>query len=114
MIKINNKLFKRSIEKRHNGGVSRIGRSSFFAKSKSYRLGYKENDPYGLRLIELDFTEKKGRRPYKGPPRGKKQHGGKKILIYYSCGKPGHFARDCKSKNIVYQQQLNILEKVQT
>ena len=79
-----------------------MGYSSFFAKLKSYRPSYKEYNPYRLRLIELDFTEKKGKRPYKGLPRGKKQQGGKKILIYYSYSKPGYFTRDYKSKNIVY------------
>ena len=73
MIEINNKLFKRTIEKRYNRGVSGIEYSSFFTKLKNYCLGYKEYDPYRLILIELDFIEKKGKRPYKGLPRGKKQ-----------------------------------------
>jgi len=46
-------------------------------------------------LIELDFTEKKK------PFRGKKQQGGKKVMNYYSCGKPGHIAKDCRLKNMV-------------
>ena len=71
-ININDKLFKRTIEKRYNRGVSRIGRSSFFAKLKSYRLGYKERDPYGLILIELDYIEKKGKDAFRGLGRGKK------------------------------------------
>ena len=71
-IKINNKLFKRTIERRYNRGVSEIGYLSFFAKLKNYYLGYKEYNPYRLILIELDFIEKKGKRPYKGLPRGKK------------------------------------------
>ena len=72
VIEIDNKLFKRSIEKRYNGGVGGMGRLSFFTKLKSYCPSYKEHDPYRLRLIELDFIEKKGKRPYKGLPRGKK------------------------------------------
>ena len=71
-IKVNNKLFERTIERRYNRGVSRIGRSSFFTKLKSYRLGYRERDPYRLVLIELDYTEKKGKEAFRGLDRGKK------------------------------------------
>ena len=63
-IKISNKLFERTIERRYNRGVSRIGRSSFFTKSKSYRLEYRERDPYRLVLIELDYTKKKGKEAF--------------------------------------------------
>jgi len=33
-------------------------------------------------------------------------------MNYYGCGKPGHIARDYRSKNIVKRPQLNILERV--
>ena len=108
-IEIDDKLFERSMEKRHDGGTSGEGRSTFFAKSKNYRPSHKERDPYGHTPMELDFTEKK---PKRGHFKGKKQHGGKKALTCYGCGKPGHFARDCRSKNMVYRPQLNVLEKV--
>ena len=36
----------------------------------------------------------------------------KKILKYYSCGKPGHFAKDYRSKNIVLRPQFNIIRRV--
>ena len=52
--------------------------------------------------------------PERSTLREKKQQGGKKTLTYYGCGKPGHFARDYRSKNIVQRPQLNVLEKVQS
>ena len=109
VIEINNKLFKRSIEKRYNRGISGIGRSTFFSKSKNYRLSQRERDPYRYILIELDFTERKLKGKYF---KGKKQYRGKKVITCYSYGKPGYMARDCRSKNMVYRPQLNILEKV--
>jgi len=48
--------------------------------------------------MELDFTQKQD----KGKFRGKKQlKRGKKAVTYYSYSKPGHFARDYRSKNMV-------------
>ena len=36
----------------------------------------------------------------------------KKTLKYYSYSKPGHFAKDCRSKNIVSRLQFNIIRRV--
>ena len=58
-IKIDNKLFKQSIEKRYNRGTSSIGRPTFFTKSRSYRPNYKEYNLYRYIPIDLDFTERK-------------------------------------------------------
>ena len=106
-IEINNKLFKYTIEKYYNGGISREGYSIFFIKSKSYRLSYKEYNLYKYILIELNFTQKKSKKGYN---KGRKQYRGKKVITYYSYSKLGYIAKDYRSKNIVYRPQLNILE----
>ena len=36
----------------------------------------------------------------------------KKILKYYSYSKPGHFAKDYRSKNIVSRPQFNMMRRV--
>ena len=116
VIETNDKLFERSIEKRYNSRTSGIGRSTFFAKSRNYRYNKREQrDPYRHIPIELDFINQGPTRgPRKKHFKGKKQQGGKKILTYYSYGKPGYFARDYRSKNMVQRPQLNILERVQS
>ena len=56
-IETDDKLFERSMEKRHNSRTSGMGRSTFFAKSRNYQHDKREQrDPYRYTLIELDFT----------------------------------------------------------
>ena len=41
-----------------------------------------------------------------------KKRQNKKTLKCYSCGKPGHFAKDYRSKNMVLRPQFNIMRRV--
>ena len=103
---IDDRLYELAMEKRHDGGLIGFRPSGnfgggFHAKKTTHR------DPYGHVPMELDFTQQKGR------PKGKKQHnGGKKAILCYGCGKPGHIARNCRSKNMVQRPQLNVLRRV--
>ena len=95
-IAIDDDWYDRAIEKKYDR--SQRGFSSFEPRGFSYRgrNGRRQRDPYGPIPMELDAFEKKGQ------PKGKKQQfRGKKALTCYSYSKPGHIARNCRSKGVV-------------
>ena len=100
-IELHDKLYERSMEKRHDGGVNRPGYFGGFGKTKT---GPKA-DPYGHTPMELDFTK-----PMKAS--GGRNNKKVKALRCYGCGKLGHIARNCKSKNMVPRQQLNMMRGI--
>jgi len=93
--RIDDRLYELAMEKRHNGGLIGFRPSGnfgggFHAKKTTHR------DPYRHMPMELDFTQQKGR------PKGKKQYNrGKKAILCYGYSKPGHIARNYRSKNMV-------------
>lgn len=103
-------IFKRSIEKRHDGGLGyrESQRGHYRAantKNPNCRPCYKEAtkaDPYGYVPMEIDKIQT--RRLPSGPQKGKKQQkGGKKMFKCHECGKFGHIRKDCRSKvNMVH------------
>ena len=92
-IEIDDKLYKRAIEKRHiTGGrtYALLGRSG----------GGGRGDP-----IELDSTQKRFK---KGRGGNSKKAGSLKC---YACGQQGHMAKNCRSKNKVQRKQFNVIQR---
>ena len=55
--------------------------------------------------MKLDSVERG-----KGKPLKKKQE----KQSCYKCDKSGHFARNCRSKNVMFKQQLNVMLKIKS
>ena len=106
-IAIDDDWYNRAMEKKYDGGIR--GSSNFEPRgiSRRRRNGREPRDPYGPQPMEFDFIGQKG--PKKG---GKQQQRGKKAFNCYSCGKPGHIAKNCRSKGMVPRPQLHIMEKM--
>ena len=69
------------------------------------RGGGSWKNPDAMELDAIHATE-----PRKGKGYGKKK-GGKKTTCY-TCGKPGHIARNCRSKGLVPRAQLNVMREL--
>ena len=93
-INIDDKLFKRVMEKCHNRGYSHPA----WYVSNHYKLPNKAlpHDPYDYAPMELDAVHHKGR--FTKRRNNKKR----KALKCYACGKLGHIVKDCCSKNKVH------------
>ncbi|CAD0043000.1 unnamed protein product [Aureobasidium pullulans] len=108
-IEIDDNLYERAMEKRHD--VAPRGKSGYVPYRSNNKgrnnFGNRNNqyqDPYGPMPMELDVTE--GRRS-----NGRKQFKGKSSMTCYGCGKKGHMARDCHSKNKVPRRQFNMMQR---
>ena len=96
-ININDRLFKRMMEKYHDGEGSHprwhVGSHKRMTNNRP------ATNPYSYAPMELDtlhLTKQHG----KGPANKAGKRG--KALTCYACGKPEHMARDCRSKNKVH------------
>lgn len=103
-IDLDDRLYERAMEKRRY--PVNPGRSNFTPRFGNNR-GRSNNDPYGPTPMELDMTQKK-RQNNNGF--GKKRE----PLTCYACGKPGHMARDCRSKNKVQRREFNMTIRKET
>ncbi len=111
-IDLDNKLYKKTIEKRYN--QFREKTKIFFKSTIKYQQKkscsnqkYSNFDYYKSVFIKLNFTQQ-----YKKKNFRKKQNN-KSQKIYYLYSKPNYFARDCRLQNLINCRQINtILKKI--
>ena len=99
---------KRYDESRERAGTftehsSERRKESRFNNRNHGKFNYYESMP-----MELDFTQRrKGNKSFKS-----KQQDNRNSKKCYACGKPSHFARDCRSKRLMPQRQINATLRV--
>ena len=112
-IDLDDKLYERAMEKKYDEKSkgraetysSRL--SSSYSRGLNFDRGRRVDEFVEIVLMELDFTIRfnKGKNP-------KAKRGNmKKDKTCYSCDKSSHFAKDCRSRGMMPQRQINVMLK---
>jgi hypothetical protein len=97
-IDIDDKLYERAMEKKHN-----FNPRGTFGFNGGIKNTHASGDP-----MDLSATQQRRK---SGPRKQQNNRSGKKSITCYGCGKEGHMKRDCRSAGKVQQTQFNSITR---
>ncbi len=107
VIDLNDKLYERAMKKQYDQLHKRA--ETFFESTIKYHLResrskqkYSNLDYCGPASMKLDSTQY-------CKEKNSREKQDNKLKTCYSCGKSSHFAKDCRSKNLIISRQINAM-----
>ena len=112
-IELDDKLYERIMKKRYDESREKtdIFIEHFSERKKESRFNNRNRDKfnyYESMSMKLNFTQRRKRnKSFKN-----KQQSNRNNKKCYACDKSNHFARDCRSKKLMFQRQINVTLKI--
>ena len=112
-IEFDDKLYKKVMKKRYDESNERtsIFIEHFNERKKKSRFNNRNHNKfnyYKITSMKLNFTQRRK----KNKSFRNKQQDNRNSKKCYACDKSNHFARDCRSKKLISQRQINATLKV--
>jgi hypothetical protein len=106
-IDLDDKLYERAMKKRYDQLQERA--ETFFESTiKYYSRESRSNQKYSNLDYRKSASMKLNSTQYRKEKNSRRKQGSKSKTCY-SCGKSSHFAKDCRSKNLIIPRQINAM-----
>ena len=111
-IELDDKLYKKVEKKRYNESREKIDSFTKYFNERekiSRSNNYKQNkiDYFEFMSMKSNFTQRMKKKSFRN-----KQQSNRNNKKYYACDKSNHFVRNCRSKKLIFQRQINATLKM--